>query len=161
MSERVTGSSGTPGWSRELDGAYRLALVASAALGIGTPLLFSVLLISKVIPPGNLLTAELVLQVGYLFTGLVFLAAAWSFWRSGVALSEFHKADPTLRAGILLRHGILHAGLSELSCLLGVTYWVLAGAVAGRHCWGFILLTPLLTAGGVPWKARWKQALDG
>jgi F0F1-type ATP synthase membrane subunit c/vacuolar-type H+-ATPase subunit K len=148
-------------WSSDLDKAYRVSQIVGIALGFLSPLIIAGLLLSRTVPPGQLLPTELVQQVGYLFTGLVFLAGAWAFWRSGRVLSDFRRVDARRRPEVLLRTCVLFAALSELSCILGLVYWILAGAVAGRHAWGFILLSPLLFLGVVPRKARWKKALEG
>lgn len=148
-------------WSWALESAYRTAQLLGLTLCFGTPLVLVVLLVSGAIPPGRQLPMAAAQQVGYLFTGLVFLAAAWSFWRSGRILAAFSTLDPGRRPGVLLRETLTYAALAELSSLLGLFYWLLAGQVVGRHAWGFLLLTPLLFLGVVPRRTRWKQTLEG
>lgn len=161
MSMSFAGNTSGKAWSIDLEKAYRVSLFVGMAMGFLSPLIISGLLLTGAVPAGRLLAPELIQQVGYLFTGLVFLAGAWSFWRSGRVLAGFRKVDPQRRPSVLLRTSLLFAALSELSCILGLIYWILAGAVAGRHAWGFLLLTPLLFLGVVPRKARWMKALEG
>jgi hypothetical protein len=62
---------------------------------------------------------------------------------------------------VVLRESLIYAALFEASAILGLIYWILVGAHAARHAWGFILLTPLLFVGLVPREARWMKALEG
>jgi len=148
-------------WSAALDTAAQTAQVLGLALGFGSPLIVAGLMFSGAIPAGQFWPLETTRQVGYLFTGLVLLAAAWSNWRSGQVLAGFKNLQAGQWAPVLLRETLIYAVLSELSCILGLVYWVVAGVTAARHAWGFVLLTPLLSLAIVPRKARWKQALEG
>lgn len=137
--------------------AYALGL----ALCLGTPGLIAVLLLSGVVPPGTHAPEGIYQQVGYLFTGLVFLSAAWVWWRSGRLLNEFKAMPEAQRPSVVLREGLLYAAVFESSSLLGLVYWILVGAHAARHAWGFILLTPVLFAVLVPRYDRWAKSLEG
>lgn len=144
-----------------LRSAHRLAYGLGLAMCLGTPGLIAILLLSGVIPPGRQPPDEAVQQIGYLFTGLVFLSAAWAWWRFGRTLRSFKALPEARRPAVLLRECLLSAAVFEASCLLGLAYWILAGGHAARHAWGFILLTPLLFGALVPRFGRWAKALEG
>jgi hypothetical protein len=137
--------------------AYALGL----ALCVGTPGFISVLLLSGVVPPGTEAPEGVYQQLGYLFTGLVFLSAAWVWWRSGHQLREFKTLPAGQRPAVILREGLLYAAVFEASSVCGLIYWVLVGSHAARHAWGFILLTPVLFIALVPRYDRWTQHLEG
>jgi hypothetical protein len=131
------------------------------ALCFGTPGLIAVLLLAGVIPAGTEAPEGVYQEVGYLFTGLVFLSTAWVWWRSGQVLRGFKALPETQRASILLRESLVYAAAFESSSLLGLVYWILVGTHAARHAWGFILLTPVLFAALMPRFDRWVKALEG
>ncbi len=148
-------------WSEALETAATTAQFLGLALGFGSPLVVASLMGFRVIPAGQLWAPDPTRQVGYLFTGVVLLAGAWGNWRKDRMLAGFRHLEAGLRARVLLRETVLYAALSELSCLLGLLYWMLAGVTASRHAWGFVLLTPLLSLAIVPRMSRWKRALEG
>jgi hypothetical protein len=143
-----------------LRSAHRLAYALGSALCFGTPGLIAVLLLSGVVPPGTHLPEGIYQQLGYLFTGLVFLSGAWVWWRSGQVLREFRELSEIQRPAVILREGLLYAAVFEASSLFGLVYWILVGAHAVRHAWGFILLTPLLFLALVPRYDRWLKGLE-
>jgi hypothetical protein len=149
----VNGVTGT------LQSAHRMAYGLGLLLCVGTPALIAVLLGSGVIPPGMQVPDGTYQQIGYLFTGLVFLTAAWVWWRSGKALREFKVLPEALRAPRILQEGLLYAAVLETSSFCGLVYWLLVGGHAARHAWGFILLTPLLYLALMPRYDRWAKAL--
>ena len=137
--------------------AHRLAYSLGALLCFGTPGMIAVLVLLRVVPPGGQAVAGSIQQVGYLLTGLVFLSAAWVWWRRGRALAGFASAPEAARPGILMRETVVYAGALETSSLCGLVYWLLVGTQALRHVWGFILLTPLLFLVLVPRYDHWQQ----
>lgn len=137
------------------------AYLLGAALCFGTPGLIAVLLLARVVPPGPHAPEGLYEQLGYLCTGLVFLAAAWVLWRRGQVLRSFREGPEARRASVVLRETLLYALVCEASSLLGLVYWLLMGAQDPRHAWGFILLTPMLFVALVPRPGRWRKALAG
>jgi hypothetical protein len=143
-----------------LRSAHRLAYGLGLVLCFGTPSLIAVLLRSGVVPPGIQVPEGVFQQIGYLFSGLVFLAAAWVWWRSGRALREFKMLAEARRPAVVLREGLLYAVVLETSSFCGLVYWILVGDHAARHVWGFILLTPMLYLALVPRYNRWAKALE-
>lgn len=139
--------------------AHRMAYALGLALCLGTPGLIAVLLLSGVVPPGTQPPEGVYQQVGYLFTGLVFLSAAWVWGRSGRLLREFRTMPEARRPSLILRETLFYAAVFEASSLLGLVYWILVGAHAARHAWGLILLTPVLFAVLVPRYDRWAKRL--
>ena len=138
-----------------------MAYGVGLALCLGTPGLVSALLLSGVVPAGNHVPEGIYVQVGYLFTGLVFLSATWVWWRSAQALRAFREVSVAQRPTMVLREGLMAAVALESSSLCGLVYWVLVGNHAPRHVWGFILMTPLLFLALVPRYTRWVEALEG
>jgi hypothetical protein len=144
-----------------LRSAHRMTYALGLALCFGTPGLIAVLLLSGVVPPGTEAPEGVYQQLGYLFTGLVFLSAAWAWWRSGRVLREFKTLPQPQRPTVILREGLLYAAVFESSSLYGLVYWILVGSHATRHVWGFILLTPVLFLALVPRYERWAKSLEG
>lgn len=140
---------------------HRLAYGLGLALCVGTPGLIAMLILSGVVPPGTQTPDGVYQQLGYLFTGLVFLSAAWVWWRSGHVLRGFKELPEARRPSIILRECLIYAAAFESSSLFGLAYWSLVGGHAARHAWGFILLTPILFAALVPRLERWVNALEG
>lgn len=139
--------------------AHRRAYALGLAFCLATPGLIAVLLLSGVVPPGDHPAEGIYQQVGYLFTGLVFLSAAWVWGRSGRLLREFKAVPEAQRPSLILRETLLYAAVFEASSVLGLVYWILVGAHAARHAWGFILLTPVLFAVLAPRHDRWTKRL--
>jgi protein-S-isoprenylcysteine O-methyltransferase Ste14 len=148
------------GRADDLRARHRLAYGLGLALCLGTPGLISVLLLTGTIPPGSQAPEGFYQDLGYLFTGLVFLTAAWVWWRSGQALRAFKALPKAQQAAFVLRESLLYAAVFEASSLLGLVYWILVGSHAARHAWGFIVLTPVLFAALVPRYDRWEKALE-
>lgn len=140
--------------------AHRRAWSLGLGLCLGTPGVLAVLLLLKVVPAGSQPLEGPVLQVGYLFTGFVFLSAAWIWGRMAQVLQGFKGLPEARRPAVVLRECLLGAAVFELSSLLGLVYWLLVGALSPRHAWGFILLTPVLFLGLVPRLDRWMNALE-
>lgn len=149
------------GAAESLRSAHRRSYALGLSLCLGTPGLIALLLWSGVVPPGNELPEGLYQQVGYLFTGLVFLSGAWVWGRRSRILRAFKALPEERRPAVVLREGLLYAAAFEVSSLCGLVYWILVGGHAARHAWGFILLTPLLFLGLAPRYDRWVEALGG
>ncbi|HEY3270989.1 MAG TPA: hypothetical protein VGJ89_07245 [Geothrix sp.] len=143
-----------------LRATYRLARLMGLALCLGTPALIGGLILSGLVPPGEQLPEGAYLQLGHLFTGLVFLSAAWVLWRRGTVLRPFHRVPGARRAGVVLRETLLYAALFELSSLFGLVYWILVGKHAARHVFGFIILSPLLFLALAPRLSHWVKASE-
>ncbi|MFN7956905.1 MAG: hypothetical protein U0P46_01055 [Holophagaceae bacterium] len=149
------------GGTEALRAAHRRGHLLGLALCLGTPALVGGLILSGAVPPGQEASEGLYQQVGYLFTGLVFLAAAWVWWRSGRKLGAFRSLAEGERPATVFRESLLYATAFEVSSLCGLAYWALVGTHGGRHVWGFILLTPVLFLTLVPRYDRWAQQLEG
>ncbi len=148
------------GTAETLRSAHRMAYGLGLVLCFGTPGLIAVLLRSGMIPPGTQVPEGVFQQIGYLFTGLVLLTAAWVWGRSGRVLRTFKAFPEAQRRAVILREGLLYAAVLETSSLCGLVYWILVGDHAVRHVWGFILLTPMLYLALVPRYDRWAKALE-
>lgn len=139
---------------------HRVAYGVGLALCLGTPGLIVALLLSGAVPAGTQAPEGVLRQVGYLFTGFVFLSATWVWWRSTRALQAFREVPAAQRPSVIFREGLVSALALESSCLCGLIYWMLVGSHSPRHVWGFILMTPLLFLALVPRFSRWVGALD-
>jgi len=141
-----------------LEAAIARARQVGLALCLGTPALLGALILAGVVAPGEERPEGVYLQLGHIFTGLVFLSAAWVLWRKGTVLKAFHQVLEAHRAGVVLRETLLYAALFELSSLYGLVYWLLVGRYAARHVFGFIILSPLLFLALAPWRRHWLEA---
>lgn len=150
--------SGNP---RALVSAIRRAYGLGLALGLGLPALVAGIMLSGRVAPGDLGSRDLLLQVGYLFTGLLFLGAAWVVWRRGKVLAAFKALPEEHRPGAVLREVLLYSAILAAGSLLGLAYWRLAGLQAARHAWGFVLISPGLCLALVPRPKPWMKALEG
>lgn len=144
-----------------LRAAHRMAYVMGLALCLGTPALIAGLLVSGLVPPGVQAPEGTYLQLGYLFTGIVFLSATWVLWRSGRVLRGFRQLTEAQQPQVILRESLIYSAIFESSAILGLIYWMLVGTHAARHAWGFIVLTPVLFFCLVPRGERWMKALEG
>lgn len=151
----MTGSLGS------LSSAYRVARLGGLGLCLGTPALIAGLILGGLVPPGGGRPEGAVLDLGYTFTGLVFLSAAWVLWRRGRILGAFKQVPEDRRSGVVLRETLLYAALFELSSLYGLVYWLLAGRTVLRHVLGFIVLAPLLFLALAPRLHHWTKAVEG
>jgi hypothetical protein len=149
------------GEAKGLQSTHRLAYAMGLALCVGTPSLIGLLLLSGVVPPGSQTPEGVYQQLGYLFTGVVFLSAAWVWWRNGQVLRGFVNLPEAERSPVVLREILLYSTIFEVSSFCGLVYWILVGSHAARHAWGFILLTPTLFLVLVPRYDRWSKALEG
>ena len=140
--------------------AHRTAYGLGLILCLGTPGFVAVLMLSGAVPPGAQAVEGVHQDLGYFFTGLVFLSASWVWWRSGRALREIKTLPELQRPSCVFRECLLYSAAFESSCLLGLVYWILVGSHAARHAWGFILLTPALFLALVPRLDRWVKALE-
>ena len=145
--------------SDALRAAHRLAYGLGLGLCLGTSGLITLLLRTGVLPPGTEAPVGTYLQLGYLFTGIVFLSATWVWWRRAQSLRGLKDLPEAQRPARIFHECLLYAAVFEASCLCGLIYWLLVGAQASRHAWGFILMTPLLFLTLVPSYRRWEQAL--
>lgn len=142
-----------------LRAAHRLSYALGLVLCFGTPGLIAVLLLTGVVAPGQEIPEGLYQQVGYLFTGVVFLSAAWVWGRRGRTLRAFKTIPEAQRPAVVVREGLIYAAVFEASSLCGLAYWTMVGAHAARHAWGFILLTPVLFLTLMPSHRRWTENL--
>lgn len=143
----------------DLRAVHRKARAVGLACCIAGPLVLLGLAATGVLAPGTNAVAGLSQQVGYTFTGLVFLAAAWMTWRKGRILRSFGSLAPGVQPRILLRESLLYTALSATSALWGTLYWMLVGWNAIRHVLAFLLLTPAMFLFLVPDLGTWVRAL--
>ena len=140
--------------------AYRQARVAGLVICVAWPLLLMVLVAIGVVKPGTAPLAGPAKQIGYTFTGLVFLTATWVTWRSGKVLKGFRDLAPDLRPRVVLRESLIYAALFETSSLWGLLYWMMVGTAAARYVGTFMALTPIMFLFFVPRFHVWKLALE-
>lgn len=122
------------------------------------PLLILGLAAAGVLAPGVNPVTGIYQQVGYTFTGLVFLAAAWAAWRRGRVLKAFGEVSAKVWPGILRREALLAAALSLTSALWGALYWGLVGWNALRHALAFLFLPPVMFLCLMPGLQVWARA---
>lgn len=146
--------------SESIRAAYRMARLVGVALCLGTPALLGGLILSGLVPPGEQLPEGVYLQLGHIFTGLVFLSGAWVLWRRGSVLRGFREVPEPRRPAVILRETLVYAALFELSSIYGLGYWILVGRHAARHVFGFIILAPILFLALTPRLEHWLKAAE-
>ncbi|MFN8010292.1 MAG: hypothetical protein U0P81_02695 [Holophagaceae bacterium] len=132
--------------------AYGLGLLAC----LGGPLALQ-LLLGRAIPAGNADPAA-VQEIGYTFTGLTFLAAAWAFGRRGRVLARISALEPVQRPRALRLEPLRVAALAAPCALWGVLYWGLAGGDRNAYARTFLALTTLFYLGFAPRWPAWRRA---
>lgn len=140
---------------RETHRRARAAGLAACAAG---PLAVLGLAATGVLAPGGNPVAGIYQQVGYTFTGLVFLAAAWSAWRRGRMLKAFGDVPAEARSEMLRRETLLAVALSLTSALWGVLYWRMVGWNGFRHALAFLSLPPVMFLSFMPGLQVWARA---
>lgn len=140
--------------------AYKRARVAGLVICVAWPLLLMVMVATGAVKPGNAPMTGAAKQIGYTFTGLVFLAAAWVTWRSGKVLKGFRDLAPESRPGVVFRESLIYAAVFETSSLWGLLYWMMVGTAAARYVGTFMALTPIMFLFFVPRFYAWKVALE-
>jgi hypothetical protein len=109
-----------------LNRAYRWSYLGGLGLCVFWPLMLQ-LLFTSFITPGHNPPEGVVKQLGYTFTGLVLLIAAFVTWRSGKVRADFQGLGSARRPKVLAREILLYSALFELSCFFGLAYWAMAG----------------------------------
>jgi len=145
--------------SEDLRSTHRRIWTIGLSFCLLLPLLLLGLAEEGFLPPGTYPVEGVYQQVGYTFTGLVFLVAAWVAWRRGQVLKAFRTQAPAERPRILVRETLLYAVLAGTSALWGALYWVLVGWNAFRHVLAFLFLTPAMFLFFVPGLDIWVRAL--
>jgi hypothetical protein len=125
---------------------------------VAGPLAVLGLAAAGVLAPGGNPVAGIYQQVGYTFTGLVFLTGAWSAWRRGRVLKAFGQVPAGARPEILRREALLAVALALTSNLWGALYWTLVGWNALRHVLAFLALPPVMFLCFMPGLHVWARA---
>lgn len=139
--------------------AYRWSYLAGLAICVFWPLMLQ-LVFTNFIIPGQNPPEGVVKQLGYTFTGLVLLIAAFVTWRWGKVREGFHSLDVAERPKVLAREILFYSTLFEVSCFLGLAYWALAGVEGVRFARSFIVLTSIMFFCFVPRFDAWRRAAE-
>lgn len=140
--------------------AYRWSYLAGLMLCVFWPLMLQ-LMFTRFITGGQNPPDGVVRQLGYTFTGLVLLSAAFVTWRSGKIRQGFQTTDPSQRPQKMAREILLYSAIFELSCFFGLAYWAMAGVPAIRFARSFIVLTSIMFFFFVPRFDAWRRAAEG
>ena len=140
--------------------AYRWAYLAGLTLCVFWPLMLQ-LVFTAYIAPGQNPPDGVVKQLGYTFTGLVLLCAAFVTWRSGKVRAGFYGLGVAERPKVMAREILLYSALFEVSCFFGLAYWALAGLEGVRFARSFIVLTTIMFFCFVPRFDAWRRAAEG
>ena len=98
------------------------------------------------LPPGEASDPALVQDLGHCFTGLVFLAAAFVFWRMRRVKDQPQEA----RFQALGRETSMASLIFAACSILGLLYYGLAGPAGERHARSFIAVVPIMFLVFVP-----------
>lgn len=145
---------------KALHRAYRWAYLAGLALCVFWPLMLQ-LVFTNFIAPGQIPPNGVVKQLGYTFTGLVLLCAAFVTWRWGKVRAGFRGLGAAERPKVMAREILLYSALFEVSCFFGLAYWALTGLEGVRFARSFIVLTSIMFFCFVPRFDAWRRAAEG
>lgn len=140
--------------------AYRWAYLGGLALCVFWPLVLQ-LVFTNFIAPGQNPPVGVVKQLGYTFTGLVLLCAAFVTWRWGKVRAGYGSLAPAARPKVLAREILFYSALFEVSCFFGLAYWALTGHEGVRFARSFIVLTSIMFFCFVPRFDAWRRAAEG
>jgi len=146
----------TAAWRRAFLFAYGLGLV----LCVIWPLVLQAML-GSLLQPGILGPSGLAEDLGYTFTGLVFLGALFAHRRSRKARAAFAALDLSQRARVVAMETLLYSAIFALSMLYGLLYHGLGGPRAERYARTFIALAPVMFLLFVPRLGAWLRAQGG
>ena len=144
---------------KALHRAFRWSYLGGLTLCVFWPLMLQ-LLFTSYIPPGQNPPGGAVKQLGYTFTGLVLLSAAFVTWRWGRVRAGFPALSPGDRPRVLARELLFYSALFELSCFFGLAYWALTGLEGIRFARSFIVLTTIMFFCFVPRFDAWRRAAE-
>lgn len=145
---------------KDLHKAYGRAYLVGLILCVMWPLILVLMVGAGLVRPGGNAPAGVFQQLGYTFTLLAFLSAAYVTYRSGKVRKGFRDLDPQERPRVLIREVVLYSALFELSCLYGLGYWMLVGLAGRQHAFSFMMLSPLMFFFFVPRFDAWKAAAE-
>ncbi|MBS1783914.1 MAG: hypothetical protein JST24_00640 [Acidobacteria bacterium] len=140
--------------------AYKRARLVGLIICVAWPLLLMVMVATGTVKPGTAPLVGPAKQIGYTFTALVCIAAAWVTWRSGKVLKGFRELPAEERPRVVMRESVIYAAIFETSSLWGLLYWMMVGQNAARFVGTFMALTPLMFFLFVPRLHAWKLALE-
>lgn len=145
-----------------LKSAFQRAYLLGLALCVIWPLMLQ-LLLGRTIQPGANAPAGPFQQLGYTFTGLTFLAAAFVTWRSQKMRGAFRALAPAERPRVMFREIVVYAALFELSSLYGLLYWMMVGQdpQGAQFSRTFLVLSSVMFFVFVPRLGAWQAAADG
>ena len=143
-----------------IQSAYRRARLAGLFICVAWPLLLMAMVATGAVRGGTAPMEGPAKQIGYTFTGLVFLSATWVTWRSGKVLKGFRDLAPEDRPRVVVRESLIYAAIFETSSLWGLLYWMMVGPNAARYVGTFMALTPIMFFFFVPRFHAWKLALE-
>lgn len=140
--------------------AVQKARVLGLVLCLAWPLTLMALLTVGAIAPGNFRPEGWVQQVGYTFTALSLLAAAYATWRTGGLMKAFPTLPEDQRPGVAFRSSLGFSILFLLSSFYGLAYWRLVGRNAFQHVMVFVALSPVMFILFAPRLHHWLDALE-
>jgi hypothetical protein len=140
--------------------AFFLAYGLGALLCIVWPLTVQGLL-GFLLRPGLLGPSALAEELGFTFTGLVFLSALFVHGRSRRVRAGLAAAPADRRTRVMAKEILLYSAIFELSVFLGLLYYALGGPQAERYARSFIALATVMFLVFVPRLGAWRRASEG
>lgn len=142
--------------------AFQRAYLVGLVICVVWPLMLQ-LLLGRAIQAGSHAPAGVFQQLGYTFTGLTFLAAAFVTWRSQKVRGGFRDLDPAARPGVIFRETLIYSALFELSSLYGLLYWMMVGRdpQGAQFARTFLVLSSVMFFAFVPRLGAWQAAAGG
>jgi len=133
--------------------AHRGPYLLGLALCVLWPALLELLL--GRLPQGEPSSPDVIQSVGHTFTGIIFLAAAYIFWRKRRAKAALGEQDPSAHAASLRRETYMASILFAVCSLLGPLYFGMAGSPGMRHARSYIAAVPILFFAFAPRVSSW------
>nr|WP_320133815.1 hypothetical protein [uncultured Holophaga sp.] len=155
----MTESSDTTEERATLKRAALLPYALGLALCVAWPLALEIFLTRLPIAPPS--SSQVVESTGHTFTGLVFLAAAYIFWRRRRARGKLSDQSPRARCQSLKRELLVATLIFGACSLLGPLYFVLAGRPGLRHARSFIATVPIMFLAFSPRLSSWASGSPG
>lgn len=108
------------------------------------------------LPQGEPSDPTTVQTIGHTFTGLIFLAAAYIFWRKGRAREALANRAPSAKCASLRRETLVASAVFGACSLLGLLYYGVAGAQGERHARSYIAAVPIMFFAFTPRLRSWE-----
>lgn len=149
---------------RPLAPAFRRAFCLAYGVGVLLCIVWPLTvqgLLRFLLHPGRLGPSPLAEELGFTFTGLVFLSALFVHGRSRKVRAGLAAKAADRHTRVMAVEILLYSTIFELSVLFGLLYYALGGPQAERYARSFIALAMVMFLVFVPRLGAWQRASEG